>query len=110
MAKRRPQRLKGIPVPAQPPPPLTSSPTTRFERDLARMKKQGANMQRLKVIIEALCARQPMPPGIRGHALSGEWKGCRDCHIAPDWILIYERAENNLILYRTGTHSDLFES
>jgi mRNA interferase YafQ len=74
------------------------------------MKKRGANMERLKAVIEALCSRQPVPRELRDHALSGEWKGCRDCHVAPDWVLIYERAESRLILYRTGAHSDLFES
>jgi mRNA interferase YafQ len=67
-------------------------------------------MERLKTVIEALCSRRQLPAELRDHALSGEWKGCRDCHVAPDWILIYERGENNLILYRTGTHADLFES
>jgi mRNA interferase YafQ len=110
MAKRKPRPVKRIPVPAPPSAPLTPSPTHRFERDVARMQRRGADMERFKAVIEALCSRQPLPPELRDHALSGEWKGCRDCHIAPDWVLIYERAENNLILYRTGTHSDLFES
>jgi mRNA interferase YafQ len=67
-------------------------------------------MERFKAVIEALCLPGPLHPSLRDHALSGEWKGCRDCHIAPDWVLIYERKESRLILYRTGTHSDLFES
>jgi mRNA interferase YafQ len=66
-------------------------------------------MERFKAVIEALCSRQTLPPGLHDHALSGEWKGCRDCHVAPDWIIIYERTEDRLILYRTGTHADLFE-
>ena len=66
-------------------------------------------MERFRAIIETLCSRQPLPPELRDHALSGEWSGCRDCHVTPDWIIIYERGENNLILYRTGTHADLFE-
>jgi mRNA interferase YafQ len=73
------------------------------------MKKRGLGMGRFKVIVEALCSRQSLPPELRYHALSGEWKGCRDCHVSPDWIIIYERAGNDLILYRTGTHADLFE-
>ncbi|HWE38226.1 MAG TPA: type II toxin-antitoxin system YafQ family toxin [Isosphaeraceae bacterium] len=48
-------------------------------------------------------------PELRDHVLTGEWKGCRDCHVSPDWIIIYERTESRLILYRTGTHADLFE-
>jgi mRNA interferase YafQ len=85
------------------------SPTTRFERDVARMKKQGRDMERFRAVVEALCSRQPLAPELRDHGLSGEWRGCRDCHVAPDWIIIYERTATTLILYRTGTHADLFE-
>jgi mRNA interferase YafQ len=111
MVRRKPKPPKKPSVVAPPPlAPLTPSPTTRFERDVERMRKRGADMERFRAIIEALCSRQPLPAELRDHALSGEWKGCRDCHVSPDWIVIYERAESNLILYRTGTDADLFES
>jgi len=73
------------------------------------MKARGRDMEKLKAVIVALCSRQPLPPELRDHALVGEWKGCRDCHVAPDWIIIYERSSDHLILYRTGTHADLFD-
>jgi mRNA interferase YafQ len=88
---------------------LTPSPTIRFTRDVERMKRRGADMEKFKAVVEALCSRRRLPPELRDHPLSGEWRGCRDCHIAPDWIIIYERGQSNLILHRTGTHADLFE-
>jgi mRNA interferase YafQ len=111
MVRRKPKPpKKASTVPAPPPAPLTPSPTTRFERDVERMRRRGADMMRFKAVIEALCSRRPMPTELRDHALSGEWKGCRDCHVSSDWVVIYERAGSTLILYRTGTHADLFES
>src|SRR5438105_2100608 len=98
MARRRPRPPRDIPVPPPPPAPLTPSPTTRFVRDVERMRRRGADMERFRAGIEALCSRQPLPPEVRDPALSGEWKGGRDCHVSPDWVLIYERGENNLIV------------
>lgn len=72
------------------------------------MRKRGGDMEKFKAVIVALCSRQRLPPELRDHALGGEWEGCRDCHVAPDWILIYERGTDVLILHRTGSHSDLF--
>lgn len=108
MARRRPRREESTgPVPE--PPPLTPSPTTRFERDVERMRRRGVDMERFKAVILALCSRQALPAELRDHTLGGPWRGCRDCHVAPDWSLVYERGENSLIVYRTGTHADLFE-
>ncbi len=92
-----------------PPAPMTPRTTTRFERDIERLVRRGMDMERIKAVINALCARQPLPASLRDHALQGEWRGCRDCHVAGDWILIYERGETVLTLHRTGTHADLFE-
>ena len=89
--KRKP-KTEDVAVPPPPlPPPLTPSPTTRFERDVVRMGKQGRDMERFRAVVEALCSRQPLASELRDHGLSGEWRGCRDCHVAPDWIIIYER-------------------
>jgi mRNA interferase YafQ len=65
-------------------------------------------MEKLRAVIEALRTRQPLGPKHRDHALSGEWKGWRDCHIEPGWVLIYKRDDAKLTLGRTGSHSDLF--
>lgn len=85
-------------------------PTTKFQKDLKRIEKRGYNITLLADVIRKLANGEKLPEFNRDHSLSGEFSGCRECHIAPDWLLIYEISENELILYltRTGTHSDLF--
>ena len=84
-------------------------PTKRFQKDLKRIKKRGYDMNLLSDILKKLAKGEPLPPKNRDHPLTGDFDGCRECHITPEWLLIYERAEEELILYltRTGTHSDL---
>ena len=65
-------------------------------------------MARLRAVIEMLLAEEPLPPRLKDHPLSGSWAGFRDCHVEPDWVLIYQIDGDRLILARTGTHSDLF--
>jgi addiction module toxin, relE/stbE family len=67
-------------------------------------------MRLLEKVIELLANQKPLPEKNRDHQLSGDYAGCRECHITPDWLLIYEVADEELILYltRTGSHSDLF--
>jgi mRNA interferase YafQ len=88
---------------------LVVAATIRFERDVERLRKRGLDLTRLRAVIDILCARRPLPASYRDHGLTGEWAGCRDCHVAPDWVLIYERGAGVLTLHRTGTHADLFE-
>jgi mRNA interferase YafQ len=95
--------------PPPPPPPLVLETTTQFDRDVKRQGKRGKPLDKLHEIIEILRTRRPLDPKHKDHPLGGEWKGWRDCHIAPDWILIYRKAEATLDLGRTGSHSDLFE-
>ena len=85
-------------------------PTTSFQKDLKRMEKRGYNIALLTDIIKKLANGEQLPEKNRDHALVGDFIGCRECHVAPDWLLIYEIADSELILYltRTGTHSDLF--
>ena len=85
-------------------------PTTRFQKDLKRIQKRGYDLSLLTEVIKTLAAGQPLPEKNKDHPLSGNFAGCRECHITPDWLLIYEIANEELILYltRTGTHSDLF--
>lgn len=85
-------------------------PTTRFQKDLKRMQKRGYNLSLLTAIIKQLAEGEALPEKNKDHSLSGDYAGCRECHITPDWLLIYEVADDELILYltRTGTHSDLF--
>jgi mRNA interferase YafQ len=88
----------------------TIKPTTRFQKDVKRAKKRGYDLSLLTAILKLLAAGQPLPERYRDHALTGDYTGCRECHITPDWLLIYEIDGGNLILYltRTGSHSDLF--
>ena len=83
--------------------------TTQFKKDYKRIKKQNKDSDQLKVVIEKLVAGEKLKPKYRDHQLFGDWKGHRDCHIEPDWILIYQPTDNTLILERTGSHPDLFK-
>ena len=83
--------------------------TTKFKKDYRLAKKRGQNIQLLHEIILLLADGQPLPEKNRDHALTGDWIGFRECHIMPDWLLIYKQEEDILVLTltRTGTHSDL---
>jgi mRNA interferase YafQ len=105
----RPRPKKAVPAAIEPPPPLIPSPTTRFERDVEQMRKRGEDMETFRAVVDALCSREPLAPRLKDHSLKGNWKGWRDCHVAPDWIIIYRTTDSELILARTGSHADLFE-
>ena len=85
-------------------------PTSRFQKDLKRLRKRGYDMDLLTGVLKQLAAGQALAPSYRDHPLVGDYSGCRECHITPDWLLIYEIDGGELFLYltRTGTHSDLF--
>lgn len=85
-------------------------PTTRFQKDVKRVQKRGYDMSLLTEIIKKLAAGETLPEKNKDHSLGGEYAGCQECHITPDWLLVYEVDGDALILYltRTGTHSDLF--
>lgn len=83
--------------------------SNRFKKDVAKLKKQDYDMQLLKEIIGLLAAEKSLPERCKNHKLHGEFTGCYDCHIQPDWVLIYEYIENTLYLYRTGSHSEIFK-
>ncbi len=85
------------------------SQTTQFARDVRRMRRRGKDLEKLKFVVRALAIGRSLEPRYRDHPLAGPWKHCRDCHIEPDWILIYFADSDVLRLERTGTHSDLFE-
>lgn len=72
------------------------------------MEKRGSNVDELWSIVDMLIHRKKLPEKYRDHQLTGNFAGSRDCHIQPDWILIYTIHENVLTLERTGSHSDLF--
>lgn len=83
--------------------------TKQFVKDVKRMDKRGKDLPSSKTIVRLLAEDKPLEPRHRDHSLSGQWSHCRDCHIEPDWILIYTSDKTSLRLERTGTHSDLFE-
>jgi mRNA interferase YafQ len=83
--------------------------TRQFERDIKRIKKRGKDLEKIKILIEKLIAGPPLEPNYRDHGLIGSYQGRREFHIEPDWLLIYKLTGEEIILERTGTHSDLFE-
>jgi mRNA interferase YafQ len=82
--------------------------TSQFKRDFKRIKKRGKDLGKVKEVVSAIAKSEAMEERHRDHALSGKWSGSRDCHIEPDWILIYRVDGESLFLERTGSHSDLF--
>lgn len=84
--------------------------TNQFKKDLKKIKRQGKNIEKLLSVIEKLADGQQLERSYRDHELVGNYKGCRECHVEPDLLLIYEVFEDTLVLmaYRTGSHSELF--
>lgn len=84
--------------------------SSKFKKDLKIAIKRGYNISLLDEVVTTLAKGENLPLKNKDHLLSGDYKGCRECHIQPDWLLIYKIDNNLLILYltRTGTHSDLF--
>ena len=89
---------------------LTIKCHTMFKKDFKKIKKRGYDISRLEKIVELLANEVPLPEQFKDHNLSGNYNGFRECHIAPDWLLIYQVNNNALVLVlsRTGSHSDLF--
>lgn len=84
--------------------------TKEMKRNAKLMKKRGKNMSKLSEVLELLASSRPMPKKYKDHQLTGYLKDFRECHIEPDWLLLYQIHENILTLTATGTgtHSDLF--
>jgi len=82
--------------------------STRFKKDFKTCVKRGYQMPLLQQAIDTLRIPAPLPPKNKDHNLIGNYSGYRECHIEPDWLLIYKQTENELRLDRTGTHADLF--
>ena len=80
----------------------------QFRRDVKLAKRRGKDVSKLRELILLLAEGGPLPPSCKDHPLSGEWEHHRDCHVEPDWLLIYKIDREDLYLIRTGTHSDLF--
>jgi mRNA interferase YafQ len=84
--------------------------TKRFKKQLKLMEKRRLDISKVRGIMNMLANEQPLPPRYENHPLHGEWEGCLECHIEPDWLLIYEidQSVKEITFHRTGTHSDLY--
>ena len=89
---------------------LTIKYETTFKKDYKRIVKRGYDIRLFETVIDILANEKPLPPKYKDHDLTGSFTGFRECHITPDWLLIYQVDGQELILYltRTGSHSDLF--
>lgn len=88
---------------------LEITPTGQFKKDYKLCKKRGCNMNLLQEIIDTLAIPETLPIKNKDHDLKGNYINKRECHIMPDWLLVYRIEGDRLMLYRTGTHSDLFD-
>ena len=84
--------------------------SNRFKKDLKLAIRRGYNIALLENVVNKLASQESLEPKYKDHELAGEFKGLRECHITPDWLLVYQIVENELVLFlsRTGTHSDLY--
>ena len=83
--------------------------TSQFRKDIKKLKKQGKQIQKIKDVVKRIANDERLEERHRDHELIGPWSGSRDCHIEPDWLLIYRKDRDSLYLERTGSHSDLFK-
>lgn len=88
----------------------TITQTARYKRDLKRFRHNAEVIAELRNVTNALVADAPLPPKYRDHPLHNNWEGCRDCHIRPDVVLVYQKTADGLVLLllRIGSHSEIF--
>lgn len=84
------------------------SQTAQFKKDAKRQRKRGKDLQKIKDVVDCLVTDGFLPSNYKDHPLAGNWIGWRDCPLEPDWILIYKIQADEIVLARTGSHSDLF--
>ena len=87
---------------------LNPNRSTQFKRDFKLAKRRGKKLEKLIKIMELLVYEESLDPKYRDHKLTGNYVGCRECHIEPDWLLIYSTDKTDIYFIRTGTHADLF--
>lgn len=88
---------------------LSIKTANKFLKDQKLASKRGLDLDKLETVVNLLQAKKLLPAKHRDHSLSGHWNYCRECHIQPDWLLIYRIEGQFLVLERTGTHADLFD-
>ena len=81
---------------------------SQFKKDFKKLRSSNRDIDLLKTTILKLAESEELPENFRDHALIGNYRDCRECHLAGDWLLIYQRDAENLVLIRTGSHSELF--
>lgn len=84
--------------------------TTQFKKDLKKCKKKQLDIEKLKDVMRKLCNEEKLPASNRDHSLKGEWVNCRECHIEPDWLLIYQVGNGIIVFERTSSHSEMFKN
>lgn len=82
--------------------------SSRFKRDIKKARKQGKPLAELQTVIKIIVQQKPLPKKFQDHNLGGDYANFRECHIRPDWLLIYKTTERELQLARVGSHSELF--
>lgn len=88
---------------------LRSEFTTKFKKDLKKIQKSGAKVDKLHAVMSKLIDEEDLPAKNRDHTLIGDYIGCRECHVTPDWLLVYKIEADMIVFTRTGGHSDLFK-
>lgn len=90
---------------------LRTQTTKQFEKDFKRMIKRGKDMEKIKTVMRRLANEEILDTRHRDHKLTGDFEGFRECHIEPDWLLVYRinKRDNSIIFLRTGSHADIFE-
>ena len=83
--------------------------SSAFKKDLKRAGRRGLTLNKLEAMIDLLRGGKSLPQATQAHPLKGAWKNYWDCHIEPDWLLIYRVTDDEVLLARTGTHADLFD-
>ena len=83
--------------------------SSQFKKDLKKARRQGKDLDELQAVILALAEGRPLEERLRDHELTGNWRGYRECHVNPDWLLVYKISDEDLKLARIGSHSELFD-
>jgi mRNA interferase YafQ len=87
---------------------LETQHSNQFEKDVERARRRGKDLTRLRAVMDTLLEPRPLEPRHHDHKLKGSWIGYRECHVEPDWLLIYKPLPDAILFVRTGTHQDLF--
>jgi mRNA interferase YafQ len=83
--------------------------STQFKRDVKLAERRGRDMSKLRTIMVKLAKKEYLDTKFRDHKLTGDYENHRECHVEPDWLLIYQVTAKEILYVRTGTHSDLFK-